>query len=114
MTECIFCDIISNKDKANILFEDDKAIAFKDLNPQAPYHVLIVPKKHIATLNELMPEDEPLIGHLFSIAKTLAQKEGFDALGYRTVFNCNKQAGQVVFHLHLHLLAGRKFHWPPG
>jgi histidine triad (HIT) family protein len=114
MTECIFCDIISNQDKTTIVFEDDQAIAFKDLNPQAPYHILIIPKKHIATLNDITLEDEPLIGHLFSIAKTLAKKEGFDSVGYRTVFNCNKQAGQAVFHLHLHLLAGRLLHWPPG
>jgi len=114
MTECIFCDIVSDKNKATIVFEDDKAIAFKDLNPQAPYHILIIPRKHIATLNDITPSDEPLIGHLFSIARTLAAKEGFDASGYRTVFNCNKNAGQVVFHLHLHLLGGRLFHWPPG
>ncbi len=114
MTECIFCDIIANPNKATRVFEDDQAIAFKDLNPQAPYHVLIIPRKHIATLNDIAPKDESLIGHLFTIAKTLAQKEGLSTSGYRTVFNCNKNAGQVVFHLHLHLLAGRSFHWPPG
>jgi histidine triad (HIT) family protein len=114
MQTCIFCDIIAQKKPASIIFEDDKAIAIKDLNPQAPYHALIIPRGHIATLNDIEMDDEALIGHLFTIAKTLAQKEGFDHSGYRTVFNCNKGAGQVVFHLHLHLLAGRAFHWPPG
>jgi histidine triad (HIT) family protein len=114
MSECIFCDIVAGKTKTKLVFEDDKAIAFDDLNPQAPHHILIIPKKHIATLNDMIAEDEPLIGHLFFVAKTLAQQKRFDSSGYRAVFNCNKDAGQAVFHLHLHLLAGRSFHWPPG
>ena len=114
MKECIFCEIVNNPSQTTHVYEDGQVVAFKDLNPQAPYHVLIIPRKHIATLNNITSKDEPLIGHLFSTAKLLAQQQGFSESGYRTVFNCNKNAGQVVFHLHLHLLAGRLFHWPPG
>jgi histidine triad (HIT) family protein len=114
MNDCLFCDIIAQQKPATIVFEDNHSIAVKDIYPKAPYHILIIPRKHIATLNDMSSDDEPLIGHLFTVAKYLAKKEGFAAEGYRTLFNCNKGAGQMVFHLHLHLLAGRLFKWPPG
>lgn len=114
MAECLFCSIIEGKIPAQKVYEDDNCIAFRDIKPQAPTHVLIVPRKHIPTLNDLKPEDAELVGRLFLVAKQIATSEGVADAGYRTVFNCNAAAGQAVFHIHLHLLGGRNLGWPPG
>jgi histidine triad (HIT) family protein len=111
---CIFCRIIEKKIPATIVHEDEQAIAFKDLNPQAPVHLLIVPKKHIADIHSIAAADRERIGHLFFVAKTIASQNGLDRSGYRMVINNGIDAGQTVFHVHLHLLSGRKFVWPPG
>jgi histidine triad (HIT) family protein len=114
MADCLFCTIISGAIPATLVHQDDDLIAFRDINPQAPLHVLIVPKRHIATLNDLEPGDDALVGSMFRRAAALAQAHGYHERGYRTVFNCNREAGQTVFHVHLHLLAGRGLGWPPG
>ena len=114
MTDCIFCKIIDGDIPANKVYEDDDVLAFRDLNPQAPTHVLVIPKKHIATLNDLQSEDAELIGKMYLAAKQVAADEGIAEAGYRTVFNCNKGGGQEVYHLHLHVLGGRQITWPPG
>ncbi len=100
--------------KADVVYEDDDILAFKDINPQAPVHFLLVPKKHIAKLNDLSPDEAGLLGNLILRAKELARENGIAEDGYRTVINCNRNAGQEVFHLHVHLLGGRQFAWPPG
>lgn len=114
MDDCIFCKIVAGEIPAERVFEDELVIAFRDLNPQAPTHVLVIPRRHIATLNEVTPADEAEIGHLFVAARQIAEQEGFADQGYRTVINCNEAGGQTVFHIHLHLLGGRMMHWPPG
>ncbi|PYS27721.1 MAG: histidine triad nucleotide-binding protein [Acidobacteria bacterium] len=114
MQSCLFCRIIGNETPADFVHQDDLVVAFKDLRPQAPVHLLIVPKKHLPTLNELAPEDTPLIGHMFQVARKLAEQFGIHQKGYRTLFNVNAGAGQSVYHIHLHLLGGRMFSWPPG
>ena len=114
MQDCIFCKIIKGEIPANIIYQDDKVIAFDDLYPKAPVNKLIIPRKHIATLNDLTPEDVKLAGHMLYIAKQLAKELNIDEKGYRTLINCNADAGQEVFHIHLHLLGGRKMTWPPG
>ncbi|MGK0673366.1 MAG: histidine triad nucleotide-binding protein [Halothiobacillaceae bacterium] len=114
MAETIFSKIIRKEIPAQIVYEDEEVLAFRDIHPQAPVHILIIPKKPIATLNDLTPEDAPLIGKLYLVAKRLAGEMGFAEAGYRTVFNCNRHGGQEVYHLHLHLLAGRQMTWPPG
>ena len=114
MADCLFCKIVAGAIPARKLFEDDEALAFADLHPQAPLHALVIPKRHIATLNDLSSDDEPLVGHLHTIAAHLAREAGYAESGYRVVFNCNRQGGQTVFHVHLHLLAGRGLDWPPG
>ena len=111
---CIFCRIIEKKIAARIIHEDNYVIAFEDINPQAPVHSLIVPKKHIVDIHSITIADRELIGHLFFVAKSIASHKGIDESGYRMVINNGRGAGQTVFHLHLHLLAGRKFSWPPG
>ena len=111
---CIFCDIVANKLNADIVYRSDSVIAFKDIHPKAPVHILIIPKEHIPTLNDLKPNHQNLIGEMFLAAQEIAQKFGLAENGYRTVFNCNRDAGQEVYHIHLHLLGGRQFHWPPG
>ncbi len=111
---CLFCKIVRGEIPAKIVHEDDRAVAFEDVNPQAPTHVLVVPRRHIATLNDIEPADEELIGHLVRVASRVAAERGHATGGYRTVFNCNAAAGQTVFHIHLHLLAGRTLSWPPG
>ena len=110
----IFNKIINREIKTDIIYEDDISIAFNDINPQAPVHILVIPKKEIATINDLCNDDKEVIGNLFIVAKNIAKKMNFDEDGYRIVFNCNEDAGQSVDHIHLHLLAGRKFKWPPG
>ena len=114
MSDCIFCRIIAGEIPAGLLHQDEELVAFKDTNPQAPLHVLIVPRKHIASLNDLSPDDDALVGSMFRRAAALAKAHGYDERGYRTVFNTNRDAGQTVFHIHLHLLAGRSLTWPPG
>jgi len=114
MSDCLFCKIVSGDIQGDIVHQDDEILAFLDINPQAPTHILIIPKKHIATVNDLAEEDQQLIGKLFSDAKALAKQEGLSERGYRLVMNCNADAGQTVFHIHLHLLGGRTMKWPPG
>ena len=114
MTDCLFCRILDGRIPAALIHEDSELVAFTDINPQAPLHALIVPRRHIATLNDLGPGDDGLVGSMLRLAARLAKDHGYDQRGYRTVFNCNAEAGQSVFHLHLHLLAGRGLAWPPG
>ena len=114
MADCLFCKLIRRDIPAALVYEDDRVVAFNDINPQAPTHVLIVPKRHIATLNELSTEDDGLVGELVRRATAIAGERGLSAGGYRTVFNTNRDAGQTVFHIHLHLLGGRAMAWPPG
>jgi histidine triad (HIT) family protein len=114
MSDCLFCKIIGGQIPGNLVFQDEQLVAFKDINPQAPLHVLIVPRRHIASLNDLDPADDTLVGSLFRAAAALAKEHGYAERGYRTVFNTNREAGQTVFHIHLHLLAGRPLTWPPG
>ncbi len=114
MSDCLFCKIIAGQIPSSKVFEDEHLFAFNDINPQAPMHVLIVPKRHLASLNDLQAEDDGLVGEMVRRAGLLAKEKGYDARGYRTVFNTNREAGQTVFHIHLHLLAGRSFTWPPG
>jgi len=112
--DCLFCKFVSGELDADVVFETDKVLAFRDINPQAPTHILIIPRKHIATINDLTESDAEEIGNLYLVAKELSIEEGFSEEGYRAVMNCNAAAGQTVFHLHLHLLGGRIFNWPPG
>jgi histidine triad (HIT) family protein len=111
---CIFCKIINGEIPANKVFESDSLFAFRDIDPKAPVHVLIIPKKHIASNNEVTEQDEILVGSMFTAAKKIAKECGIDESGYRLVFNCNKDGGQAVGHLHLHLLGGRQLGCPPG
>ena len=110
----IFSKIINKEIQADILFENDKILAFRDISPQAPVHFLVIPKKEIRTLNDINKEDKSLIGELFMVAKEIAKKEGISEKGYRTIFNCNEHGGQTVYHIHLHVLGGRQLEWPPG
>lgn len=112
MSETVFTKIIARQIPAKVAYEDDRYIAIHDINPQAPVHILVIPKKVIATLNDLTPQDAELVGGLFVVAKNIMQQLGHKE--YRTVFNCGEAAGQTVWHLHLHVLAGRNFTWPPG
>ncbi len=114
MTDCIFCKIAAGEIPANIVYEDEHVIGFHDLNPQAPIHILLIPRKHIATINDLQAEDDIILGRLYRAAAQVAQQEGLSQEGYRTVMNCNAAGGQTVFHIHLHLLGGRQMTWPPG
>ncbi len=114
MIDCLFCKIVEGEIPADIIYESDTAIAFRDINPQAPTHVLIIPRKHISTINDISAADQELIGTLFMAAKEIAANEGIAESGYRVVMNCNEGAGQSVFHIHLHLLGGRGLGWPPG
>jgi histidine triad (HIT) family protein len=111
---CLFCRIVSGEIPSAKVYEDDDLVAFKDITPQAPLHVLIVPRTHVATLNDLTPAHDALVGAMARRAAAIAKAHGFDASGYRTVINCNADAGQTVFHLHMHVLAGRGLAWPPG
>ena len=112
--DCLFCKMVSGQIKPTTVYEDDDVLAFKDINPQAPVHVLVIPKKHIATLNDLSDKDAFLLGKLSMTAVRIAKDMGIAASGYRTVMNCNADGGQSVFHLHLHLFGGRFMRWPPG
>lgn len=112
--DCLFCKIANGEIPATLVHEDDRVVAFRDVNPQAPVHTLVIPRRHITTLNELAAEDGALIGHMLLTAQQLAAKEGVAESGFRLVMNCNREGGQTVFHIHLHLLGGRYMHWPPG
>lgn len=112
MSDCLFCNIISGDIPADIIYQDDDVLAFNDINPQAPVHFLVIPKKHIATTNHLQLADAELVGKLYLAAQKILGEKNQDS--YRLVMNCNEQAGQTVFHIHLHVLAGRNMHWPPG
>ena len=114
MSDCLFCKISAGEIPADIVFQDDDVLAFRDLNPQAPTHFLVIPKKHISTINDIQDQDAELIGKMYLAAKQVAKDEGIDESGYRTVMNCNAGAGQTVFHIHLHVLGGRGMSWPPG
>ncbi len=114
MADCLFCSIVEGKIPAAKVYEDEWCVAFRDIKPQAPLHVLIVPRKHIPTLNDLTADDAELVGRLLLAAQEIARQENVAEAGYRTVFNCNAAAGQMVFHIHLHLLGGRNLGWPPG
>jgi len=113
-SNCLFCKILSGDIPADIVYESETAIAFRDINPQAPTHLVIIPRKHIETINDIVEEDEVLVGSLYSAAREIAAAEGIAEDGFRTVMNCNEGAGQTVFHIHLHLLGGRPLTWPPG
>ncbi len=112
--DCIFCKILAGDIDADIVYETDQVIGFRDLNPQAPTHVLFIPRRHISTINDITESDAEVIGQLFVGAKEIAAQKGIAEPGYRAVMNCNAGAGQTVFHVHLHLLGGRQFTWPPG
>ncbi len=114
MADCLFCKMVAGQIKPHIVLETDQVLAFRDINPQAPTHVLVVPKRHIATINDLSTDDADLVGQLYLAAGEIARREKIDGRGFRTVMNCNADAGQTVFHLHLHVLGGRAMHWPPG
>ncbi len=114
MDTCIFCRIVSGDMASDKIYEDDEILAFNDINPKAPTHIVVIPKVHIATLNDLDEEHAALVGKLFLSARRMAEEQGFAEAGYRTVINCNRLAGQSVFHIHLHVLAGRLMGWPPG
>ena len=114
MTDCLFCRIASGEIPASIVYQDERVVAFRDINPQAPVHVLLIPRRHIGTLNDLSPDDDGIVGEMVRRAAAIAGELGLSERGYRTVFNCNADAGQTVFHIHLHLLGGRKMAWPPG
>jgi histidine triad (HIT) family protein len=111
---CLFCKIVQGEIKANIIYEDSNMIAFHDIHPQAPTHILIIPKKHIATINDIDYTDEQLLGQMILKAKDIAKSEKLSEKGYRLVFNVNPGGGQAVYHIHLHLLGGRQMTWPPG
>jgi len=112
--DCIFCKIAAKEIDAEVLYEDDELLAFKDAHPKAPHHILIIPKKHISTINALTNDDTMLVGNMIQRAKQLAAELEIAEEGYRILMNCNKAGGQVVFHIHLHLLGGRPLLWPPG
>jgi histidine triad (HIT) family protein len=114
MSDCLFCRIGRKEIPARIAYEDDQVLAFEDITPQAPTHTLVIPKRHIATLNDTGAGDESLLGHMVQVAAQVARDKGLAASGFRLVANCMEGAGQSVFHIHVHLLGGRRFAWPPG
>jgi len=111
---CLFCRLAAGEIPASIVYQDDRVLVFDDINPQAPLHVLVIPRRHIATLNDLEAGDDGLVGEMVRRGAAIAAERGYAEAGYRTVFNCNAGAGQTVFHIHLHVLAGRGLGWPPG
>lgn len=114
MSDCLFCKMIAGDIPTEVIYQDDEVFAFRDINPQAPLHALIIPKVHISTINDLEQDHDKLVGKLYLTAQKIAADEGVSEPGYRTVMNCNAEAGQSVYHIHLHLLAGRQMSWPPG
>ncbi len=114
MKECLFCRIVAGESPATRVYEDEHLVAINDIHPQAPLHALVLPRRHIATLNDLRPDDDQLIGRMMRCAAEIARSRGFADSGYRALLNCNRDALQSVFHIHLHVLGGRRFGWPPG
>jgi histidine triad (HIT) family protein len=114
MSECIFCDVINKIIPSKVVFENEEIVAIEDINPQAPTHILVLPRKHIPTILDMTEEDEKLIGKIMRLAGDLAMKYNIDKKGFRLVLNCNRDGGQTVFHVHLHLVGGRRMSWPPG
>jgi histidine triad (HIT) family protein len=114
MSDCLFCGVVEGKIKGNIIYQDDSVVAFKDINPKAPVHVLVIPRKHIGGVLDIGADDSGLIGHIFAVAGRLAREQGIAESGFRIVVNSGADAGQSVFHLHYHLLGGRRMTWPPG
>lgn len=114
MNSCIFCKIAAGEIPADIVYDDGEVLAFRDINPEAPVHLLLIPRRHIATLNDLSEADAALVGRLYLAGQQITAELGVAESGYRTVVNCNRDAGQLVFHIHMHLLAGRELGWPPG
>lgn len=114
MSDCLFCKIAARQIPSKVVYEDERLIVIEDINPQAPLHCLVIPKQHVATLNDLTGSTDSLVGEMTRRAAAIARERGYADRGFRTVFNCNRGAGQTVFHLHLHLLAGRPLAWPPG
>lgn len=114
MSDCLFCKIVRREIPGSIVYEDERVLAFNDINPQASTHVLVIPKRHIPTLNDLTSIDDELVGELVRRAAAIAKERGVSTGGFRTVFNTNRDAGQTVFHIHLHLIGGRAMSWPPG
>ncbi|WP_339669221.1 histidine triad nucleotide-binding protein [Dasania marina] len=112
--DCLFCAINNKEIPAEIIYEDERVTVFKDIQAQAPLHMLTIPKKHISTINDMGEDDKDLLGHMIYTAKTVAAQQGHEQDGYRLVMNCNEQGGQTVYHIHLHMLAGRQMTWPPG
>ena len=114
MSDCLFCKILDGEIPCDRVYENDQVIAFRDVNPQAPTHILVIPRKHISTVNDLTADDKNIVGEMLLAAQAVAKQEGIEESGYRLVMNCNEGAGQTVFHIHLHILGGRRMHWPPG
>ena len=114
MPDCLFCKIAEGTIPARLVHQDKDTVAFEDINPQAPFHVLVVPRRHVATLNDLTRDDDPVMGKLFRVAATLAKEKGCAESGYRVLLNTNAEGGQVVFHVHMHVMGGRQMAWPPG
>ena len=114
MSECLFCKIAAGEIPAKIVFEDDRVVAFEDINPEAPVHILIIPRKHIPTVLDMTHEDQELVGYMHVVANKIAAEKSLVEDGFRLVTNCKESAGQVVSHIHIHMLGGRKFGWPPG
>ena len=111
---CLFCKIANGELGTKLVYQDEQVVAFHDIKPQAPQHILIIPRQHIATINDLNTEQQPLVGHMLGVAQQLAAEYNLSDAGYRLVFNCNAQGGQEVYHIHLHLLGGRQMQWPQG
>ena len=114
MNDCLFCKMISGEIPCDIVYEDESVFAFRDIDPKAPTHILLIPRKHIRSINELGESERNLAGELLLTAKKIAKDEGIDESGFRTIFNTNSDGGQTVFHIHMHILGGRKMAWPPG
>lgn len=114
MSNCIFCQIIAGKSPSQMLYQDEQVSAFRDIHPAAPTHILLAPNRHIASVNDLTAEDEPLMGHLFTVARQLACQEGIDQSGYRLIVNTGAHGGQTIFHLHVHLIGGQRMRFPMG
>ena len=114
MSKCLFCGIVEGTVRGDVVHQDDRVVAFRDIRPQAPVHILIIPRQHVASLLDLELENKEMTGHIFQVAVKLAREQGLAKSGFRVVVNCGADAGQTVFHLHYHLLGGRHFGWPPG
>jgi len=114
MKDCLFCKIVSGDSPAEVLYQDERAVAFADIRPQAPVHILVIPRKHLSSLDQTSAEDEALLGHLLLVGSRLAREAGIVERGFRTVINTNEDAGQTVYHLHVHIIGGRRMTWPPG